>query len=188
MTMYDYSTAERSSFDIIPAKTTAPAMVAVRAGSAGTPENAFTITKTDLYQLTLEFTLTEGEYANRKIFHRLTTGAKPGTELTAGQETGINIGKQFLRALLEAGRGYAPTDESAAAIEARRMSSIFELDGLEVWVEIGIEKGRDGYDDRNKIMKILPTRKSTQGGAATPPVKAAASAKPASAPAKTRSW
>ncbi|NBW07980.1 MAG: hypothetical protein EBR82_08130 [Caulobacteraceae bacterium] len=191
--LYDYSTADRSSFDLVPAKTQAPAIFAVRAGDQGTPENAFSVTRSGLYQLTLEATITEGEYAKRKIFHRITVGAAPGTQLTEGQEKGINIGKQFLRSLLEAGRGFAPTDESPQAIEARKMSSIFELDGLEAWIEVGIEVDKTGqYGDKNTIRRILPAKASERaaGAPASAPVAAprtpARSAAPA-APAK-RGW
>lgn len=185
--MYDLNTAERSTYDLIPAKTIVHALVNIRAGDSGTPENAFTVTRTGLYQLSLEFTVTEGEYARRKIFHRVTTGAQPGVSLSEGQEKGINIGKQFLRALLEAGRGFAPTDESPEAVAARRMDSIFEIDGLEVWAEVGVEVDKEGrYDDRNSIRKIMPVK---PGQKAAPANTSAAkpAAKPA-APARAKGW
>lgn len=179
--MYDYSTAERTSFDLIPAKTVAPVRIALQSGDAGTPENAFAVTRTGLHQLVMECTITEGEFAKRKIFNRLTTGAQPGTQLTEGQEKGIAIGKAQIRAILEAARGFAPTDESPEAVAARKMQSIHELDGLEVWVEIGIEKGKDGYEDKNKIMKILPAKPGDGGRAAAP------ATRPAAAP-RARGW
>lgn len=173
---YDFSTAERNdSFDLIPNKTVAPVRVAVLAGDPGTPENAFAITKSGLHQLVLEFTITEGDFAKRKIWNRLTMGARPGTELTDGQQKAIAISGAFIRAMLEAGRNIAPTDESAPAIAARKMQSLFELDGLEFFVEIGIEKDKTGqYGDKNKIAKVMPVGVGAAKAAA--PVRAATAA------------
>lgn len=154
---YDYSTAEPSSFDLIPAKTQASVICAVLAGDAGTPENCFAVTKSGLYQLVLELTVTDGPYARRKIWHRLTMGAQPGVDLSKGQQTGVDISKATLRAILEASRGFAPTDDTPKAVAARKMASLRELDGLEFGVEIGIEKDKTGqYDDKNKVVKIVP--------------------------------
>lgn len=171
---YDYSneTADRGSFDIIPSKTIVPVILAIQEGEEGTPENAMQKTKTGLYQLALEFTVTEGDFEKRKIWDRLTLGAAPGVDLTDGQKKAINISGSRIRAMLEAGRHFAPTDESDAAKKSRMMETIFELNGLEFWVEVGIEKGgaKEGggtYDDKNKINKVLPYEpgrsRATQG-------------------------
>ena len=176
---YDFNNAERNDFDLIPAKTVVPVRVAVLAGDAGTPENAFAVTKSGLHQLALELTVTEGDYAKRKIWQRLTMGAQKGVELTEGQERAIAISGSTIRAMLEAGRGVAPTDDSAQAITARKMESLFELDGLEFFVEIGIEKDKTGaYPDKNRIAKVMPA-KSVGAKAANAPAKHVASAKKA---------
>lgn len=160
--MYDFSTAERSQSDVIPAKTQAPIRVSVKGGDVGTPENAFTVTQSGLYMLNLECTVTEGEYAKRKFWPRLVFGVQPGAEATEGQGKAIAIAHSLIRSILEAARGYAPTDESAEAIAARKMDSIFELDGLELWVEIGVEQDKDGkYPAKNKIQKVLPVKAAT---------------------------
>lgn len=179
---YDFSTAEKTqTFDIIPAGTVVCLHLAVLAGDEGTPENAFVVTKTDLYQLVLECTVTEGEYAKRKIFHRLTMGAQPHVTMTEGQQKGVSISRSFIRSVLEAARGFSPTDESAEAISARKMESLFELDGLEVWCELGIEKGTGNYSDRNTIKKVLNAK--AEGPKSAPkPAASVAQAAPLKAP------
>ena len=157
--MYDFSTAEGGGdFELIPVGTTACVIAAVKAGDEGTPENAFKLTSGGLLMLKLELTITEttdGKFVGRKFWQNFILGATKGTQLTEGQEKAINIAKGLMRQILEAGRGFAPTDESEAAVEARKFDSVFELDGLEFWVDIGIDKSKDPqYSDQNKIKKV----------------------------------
>lgn len=154
---FDFNTAERStSGTLIPAGTQAPVVVNVKAGDPGTTDDSLIRTKSGLLQLVLEMTITEGEYSRRKVWHRLTMGAALGLTLTEGQQKAVSISRTFLRSLIEAMRGISPTDDSAAAMQARKIESLMDLDGAEVWVEIGIEKDKTGeYGDKNRITKIV---------------------------------
>lgn len=158
---YDFSTAEPPQGDVIPAKTVVPIIIQIQAGDAGTPENAFSITKSGIWQLRLECTVLEGPYKNKKLWQRLTMGAPPGVELTDGQQKGVAISGTMLRSILEAARGFLPTDETPQAMQARKMQSLFELDNMEIWIEVGIDKADPGsnYSDQNKIQKVLPYAK-----------------------------
>jgi len=160
---YDYSDAQeqKSTFDLIPNKSIVPVIVSIQAGDEDSPEHAMKKTKSGLWQLSLEFTVTEGDFERRKIWNRLTMGALPGVDMNDGQKKSVNIARGEIRAMLEAGRHFAPTDESEQAKASRRMETIFELEGLEFWIEVGIEKGGDKgdgtkYDDRNRVNKIIP--------------------------------
>ena len=186
---YDFSTAEKPQSDLIPEKTVALLSFQVLAGDEHTKENAFVVTKTGLYQLVLEATVVEGDYSKRKVWHRLTMGAQEGVEMTDGQKKGVAISGTFIRSLLEAARGVAPTDESPKAIAARKVDSIFELNGMEAWCEIGIEKGTGNFSDKNRINKVInpaaatggsgsPARQSAPPAARPAPPAAAAAAKP----------
>jgi len=178
--MYDFSNAARPQSDLIPDKTQAPIRIAVKAGDYGSPENAFSITDKGFYMLNLECTVLEGEHAKRKFWPRYFFGAQDGVDLTEGQQKAVAITHSALRAILEAARGFAPTDESPDAVAARRMSSIFELDGLEIWVEIGVEVDKKGqYGDKNVIRKVIPVKAA--------PRAAAPAARPAAAPAFAKS-
>lgn len=193
--MYDFSEAESGGgdFDLLPAGLTACVVLGIKPGDEGTPENAFKETSTGLLMLQLEFTISEtedGKFVGRKFWQNLILGATKGTTLTEGQEKAINIAKGLMRQILEAGRGYAPTDESDAAVEARKFDSVFELEGLEIWIDIGVEKSKDPqYSDKNKIKKVhavagadeveqaaaTPTPgKTTATRATAPPARAAA--------------
>lgn len=171
---YDFSTAEKPQGDMIPEKTVALLSFQVLAGDEHTKENAFVVTKTGLYQLVLEATVVEGDYARRKVWHRLTMGAQEGVEMTDGQKKGVSISGSFLRSLLEAARNIAPTDESPKAIAARKVDSIFELNGMEAWCEIGIEKGTGTFSDKNRINKVINALAAPAGGAKPAPARPAA--------------
>jgi len=160
---YNFNDAEPNTFDLIPAKTVVPVRLAVLAGDAGTPENAFSVTKTGLLMLTLEATITEGQFAKRRLWHRMLLGAKNGVEVTEGQQKAINMSRATIRAILEAARGIAPTDESDTARAARKFDSVFEMDGMEVWIEVGVEEGTGGYEDKNIIRRVLPYKADRQG-------------------------
>lgn len=180
----DFNTAERVQSSLIPAGTQAPVIVAIQAGDPGTPDECLVRTKSGLLQLILECTITEGEHVKRKVWHRLTMGAARGVTMTEGQEKGVAISRAFLRSFVEAMRGISPTDDSPAAMEARKIESVMDLNGAEIWVEIGVEKDKTGeYGDKNKIAKILNPAAKGEGKAAGA---AAAPAKPA--PAKKASW
>lgn len=177
---YDFSTAEKNtSFDVIPAKTVVPVRVSLIAGDAG-PDNVFTTTKSGLYQLVLDLTVTEGEFAKRKIWERLTMGARAGVEMSEGQKKGVQISHSTIRAMLEAAKGFAPTDESAAAVAARKIDSLNEIDGLEFWIEVGVEKSEQ-YGDKNRMRKVIPHKASAPAGVPAKPAAIAPAAKPATA-------
>lgn len=191
MSGYDFSTAEKSIFDLIPARTIVPVTCVIQAGDAGTPETAFKVTKNgDLYQMVLELTVTEGDYAKRKIWHRLTMGAPPGHELSEGQKKAVQISASWLRAAIEAARGFSPTDESEKAVAARKINSLHELDGMEFWIEVGIEKS-EGYDDKNSVKKIMPYKEgqtiATAAAQSTLPMGGSSPAQPAGSVGKP-SW
>jgi hypothetical protein len=85
-------------------------------------------------------------------------GAQKGIEMTDNQQKGVSISAGVLRSILEAARGFAPTDETPQAVAARKINSLLELNGLEFEIEVGVEKGKDGYPDKNKIGKVVPFR------------------------------
>lgn len=166
---YDLNDAQPANFDTIPNKTLAPIIIRTLAGDVGTPGQMFQVSKSGLYQLVLECTVTDGPFAKRKFWHRLTMGAQPGVTLTEGQQKGVEISKSTLRAIVEQVRGVSPTDESVAAQKARKLN-LQELDGMELTVEIAIEKGQNGYSDKNKIGRVPPASKAGVGQPAAAPV------------------
>lgn len=191
MSFLDFSGEEQGrSFDLLPDKTMAHIVLSLEPGKEGTPENAFTITGSGLLMLRLCATVTEGEFQGRKFWQNLILGAAKGTVPSEGQQKAINIARSLVRQLLEAGRGVEPTDQSPAAVAARTMTSVHEIDGLEMWVTIGIDKSKDPqYQDQNRIARVHPYKKG-----ASPPAGASGQAgsrgasRTQAAPPKKPSW
>lgn len=153
---YDFSDAKSNQFEVIPAGTQVPLRLNLLGGVDGTPENAFIVSKDgSLLMLSFECVVTDGQYAKRKIWWYMSFAPNKGATLTKGQNTAIDITRANIRAILEAARGYAPTDDSDAAMKSRTMKSVRELDGLEINVVLGVEKDAQ-YGDKNKVMKIVP--------------------------------
>ncbi len=188
----DFAKEENRSFDLLPEKTVAHVVLSIEPGKEGTPENAFTVTSSGLLMLRLCATITEGPFQGRKFWQNMILGATKGTVPSEGQQKAINIARGIVRQLLEAGRGVEPSDESAAAVAARSMTSVHELAGLEMWVTIGIDKSKDPqYSDQNKISRVHPYNKGAAPPASTTGSGQAgnpAQAKSAGAAPKKPSW
>ena len=148
--MFDFNdAAPQSSGDLIPAKTYAKVIATIRPGK-GNVDMWVTTSASGFEYLNMEFTIVSAPMAKRKIFQNAGIG---GT--TDGHQKAADITRSFIRSLLESARGIDPKDESEKAQKARRIQSWGDLVEMEFAVEIGIEKGKDGYDDKNKIQRVL---------------------------------
>lgn len=154
MTMQDFNTAEANTAgDVIPDKTPARILLHVQLGNVG-DDQALHRTKNGLHMLKLDAVVTEGPHAKRHFFPQFILGGD-AQQLTEGQLKAVDISRKTLRAIIEGARGIAPTDESPAAMKARTLTSLRELEGMECDVIIGVEKGKDGYDDKNVIKRVV---------------------------------
>lgn len=105
-----------------------------------------------------EFTVTAGQYRNRKVWQLI------GVHSPKGPEWG-NMGRAMVRAILESARGVSPMDQSPQAQDARRITHVSQLESLEFAAVLTIEKGTPYTDqqtgqqkvgqDRNKIRKVI---------------------------------
>lgn len=150
---YDLNQAEAQS-ETIPAGTEVPIRLSFIFGDAGDERTLHSSKSSSALMLSLEATVTGGKYAKRKFWPRYYMGAADG-RMTEGQEQAVGISLRMIRAIVEAARGFAPTDETPAAIAARKLKSLDELDGMEVTVVTGIEKS-EGYDDKVIIKRVVP--------------------------------
>jgi hypothetical protein len=172
----DLNDADIQQFgELIPSGTVCPVVMTIRPGAAG-PEGWLTASRTsDAQYLNCELTVTEGPYARRKLWVNLTwSGGKTNEKK---QSMGGEITRSTLRAMLESARNINPTDMGEKAMAARRVNSFGEFDGLEFIIKVGIEKGQQGYPDKNKILMIItPDKKeysnTQQGPLTTSPVQA----------------
>jgi len=182
MGFFDFNTAEsQASGELIPAKTLMKVISAIRSGGGG-DDLYLTISDSGFEYLKFEFTVISSPMAKRKIFQNIGVGG-----VTDGHAKAAEISRSLIRAMLESARGVDPKDVSDKANAARRIQGWGDLNEMEFAIEVGIEKGKDGYEDRNKIQRVLtpehPQYQNVMAGNTVLPEKGAKSTTAAAAPA-----
>lgn len=148
--MFDFNdAAPQGSNELIPAKTMAKVIATIKPGSHG-QGGWETKSQSGFEYLNMEFTIVSAPMAKRKIFQNVGIGG-----VTDGHEKAAEITRTFLRSMLESARGIDPKDETDKAREARKIKDWGDLVEMEFAAEIGIEKGKDGYADKNKIARVI---------------------------------
>ncbi len=141
--------AQQSGFNLIPKGTVVPVRMTIKAGghydasqgwNDGYPTQS---NQTGAVYLAVEFVITSGEYAKRKVWSNIGLYSPKGPTWT-------QMGRTFVRAALNSARNVLPQDNSPQAAAARRIQGFADLDGLEFVVRIDIEKDSRG-DDRNVV-------------------------------------
>jgi len=144
----DFNNAKLQS-SLIPRGTIVKVKMAVKAGSY---ENWFTKSyATGSIYLNAEFTVTEGQYAKRKIYQVI--GIKSGKANVEKEDVWGESGRSMLRSILESARNIHPHDTSEKATLARKLNSIADLNSLEFRAKVGIEADR--YGEKNKIATVI---------------------------------
>ena len=143
--------------------------------------------KTGAVYLNAKFTILEGPFAKRVVFGLIGLYSPKGPDWT-------NMGRSFLRAILNSVRGIHPADQTPQAQTARRIRGFADLDGVEFVVRIDVEKDQNGEDKNVVKAAIQPDSKeysALMGAVSRAPVPTggfsssapAAHAAPAAAPA-----
>lgn len=195
-TWNDFNDADsQNNFDLLPKGTIAPVRMTIKPGGLDDPSRGWTggyatrAKESDAVYLNCEFVIAAGEYAKRKVWSLI------GLYSPKGPEWG-NMGRAFIRAILNSARGLSDKDTSPRALEARRIRGFADLDGIEFLAKIDVEKDANG-DPKNVIkMAITPDMKEYQGfqpvAATVAPVASFQPSPsfqpPASAPASTNGW
>jgi hypothetical protein len=156
MTMWnDYNDADtQSSFDLIPKGTVAPVRMTIRPGGYDDPAQGWTggyATRNDTtgsVYLNVEFVILEGPFAKRKVWSLI------GLMSLKGPEWG-NMGRSFVRGILNSSCGLSDKDNSPAAQAARRISGFADLDGIEFLTRI--DTGKDGNGDAKNEIRFAVT-------------------------------
>lgn len=153
---YDFNNAsEQRGNDLIPDGTIAPVHLTIRPGNSGEGGWLKRSKAGDSEALDCEFTVTEGPNAKRKFWTLFTV---QGT--TEGHQKASDISASRIRAILESVHGIRPDDETDAAKNARRLASWGDLNNVRFVAKIGVEKGKDGYKDKNILSEVItPDRK-----------------------------
>lgn len=167
----DFNDAEnQASFDLIPHKTIAKVRLHITPGGFYDEKRNWTDgyathnpEKNSVY-LNCDFTVLEGQYEKRKIFSLIGLHSEKGA-------TWANMGRSFIKSILNSARGIKPDDESAQAVEARRCpNGMKDLDGIEFIALIEQETRKDGEETkvRNVINKaVMPDHDDYPGAPMT---------------------
>jgi hypothetical protein len=106
-----------------------------------------------------EFTVLEGPYAKRKIFTLIGLYSPKGPEWA-------NMGRSFVRGMLNSARAISDRDTSPQAQAARRITGFAELDGLEFIARIDVGSDANG-EARNELRAaVTPDHKDYAAAAA----------------------
>ena len=172
-----HDAAPQRGFDLIPANTVVPVVMTIRPGAVGDGGWATQSNSSDAKYLNCEFTVSAGPHVNRKIWQNLTiSGGKVNEK---GESIAWNITKSNIRAMLNSARGVRADDDSETARKARTIKNWGDLNGLAFVCKLKVEKGKDGYADKNQIGQVLEP--GHEEYSAPPEASHAASAAPAPA-------
>ncbi|MCB9980288.1 MAG: hypothetical protein H6863_04015 [Rhodospirillales bacterium] len=157
---------EQRDFDLIPKGTIVPVRMTIKPGGYDEPHMGWTggyATRNDntgAVYLNCEFVITAGQFAKRKVWSLIGLHSPKGPEWA-------NMGRSFVKAILNSARGVDPKDNSPEAQNKRRINGFADLDGIEFLAKIDVGKdARD--DDKNEIRAaITPDHKEYQGFSAS---------------------
>jgi hypothetical protein len=180
----DFNNSEnQSNFDLIPNGTLSKVRMSIKPGGYDDQNQGWVggyATRneaTGSVYLSCEFVILEGEYAKRKVWGIL------GLHSNKGPEWG-NMGRSFIKAILNSARGFSESDNSPAAQSARKINGIGDLDGIEFVAKITTKKDQN-EELRNEIrFAITPDNKdykAIMGSIAAPMAKTSVNQAPAPA-------
>lgn len=174
--------AQQSGFNLIPKGTLVPVRMTLKPGSYDDPSQGWTggyatqSFDTGAIYLSAEFVVTAGAHAKRKMWSNI------GLESPKGPTWG-QMGRTFIRAVLNSARNVHPQDNSPQAAAARRIQGFADLDGIEFLARVDIEKDTKG-EDRNVVkIAVEPDHPDYARLMGVPPKPGVGTASPPSAPA-----
>ena len=146
--------AEPMGFGIIPKNTLVKAYMEIKRGGYDDVSQDWTdgyVTrnaKTGSAYLDCKFVVMTGEYAKRQIWHMIGLHSAKSDEWA-------NMGRTFIKSLLNSAKGLQPNDMSDAARQARTTNNGFaDLDGINCVIRLGVET--DSYDnERNRVSNVV---------------------------------
>jgi hypothetical protein len=190
-TWNDFNSADdQNSFDLIPKGTLVKVRMTIRPGGYDDASQGWTggyatqSNTTGSIYLNCEFVVLDGPYAKRKMWSLIGLHSPKGPEWA-------NMGRAFIKGILNSARGLHPQDNTPQAQQARRIQGFADLDGIEFVAKVDMEKDQNG-DDKNVVKTaITPDSKdyaAVMGRVTSQP--AAPASKPATtaAPSGRPSW
>ncbi len=161
----DFNDAQQNA-NLIPKGTIAKVRLTIRPGGFDDPSQGWTggyakRGTTGSVYLDAEYTVLEGKYARRKVWSMI------GLYSQKGPDWG-NMGRSLVRGILNSARGLSDKDNSPEAQNARRISGIADLDGIEFLGKVDWDKDQNGQDKSVIKAAITPDHKdyaALMGGA-----------------------
>lgn len=138
----------QSEYTIIPNNTLAKVRIYIKAGNYNDETKGWTgnlatrNSNTGSIYLRMEFTVIEGEHAQRKVWSNV------GLYSPSSEKFG-KIGNSFIRSILDSANGLDSKDKSAAANCLRELDSLADLNGVEFIAKIEVETDNQGKERNN---------------------------------------
>lgn len=180
-TWNDFNSAEdQNNFDVIPKGTLVKVRMTIRPGGYDDASQGWTggyatqsMTTGSVY-LNCEFVVLDGPYVKRKMWSLIGLHSPKGPEWA-------NMGRAFVKGILNSSRGLHPQDNSAQAQQARRIQGFADLDGIEFVAKVEMDKDQNG-DDKNVIRTAITPDHKDYAAVSGNTVQPAASTQQASSP------
>jgi hypothetical protein len=142
----------RQNANLIPKGTIAKVRLTIRPGGFSDPAQGWTggyakRGASGAVYLDAEYTVLEGQYAKRKIWSMIGLYSPKGPEWA-------NMNRSFVRGMLNSARGLSDKDNSPEAQNARRISGLGDLDGLEFVARIDVGTDSNG-EEKNDIRQAV---------------------------------
>jgi len=150
----DFNNAEnQQSFDVIPNNTLAKVRMTIKPGGHDDQNQGWDggyATRnqvTGSAYLSCEFVVLEGEFARRKVWSLIGLHSPKGPEWS-------NMGRSFIKGILNSAKGISENDDSQKAQSARRINSIADLNHIEFVAKITVSQDQNG-NNRNEIKSAI---------------------------------
>ena len=150
----DFNDVPAQHFEVIPEGTILPVRMQIKPGGYNDLQRGWDAgyatrnNSTGTIYLACEFTVLGGEYIKRKINSMIGLHSP-------NSEKWENMGKSFIRSILDSAYGLDNKDESEQAKARRRINSLGDLDGIEFVAKVGIttdKKGNNWNEIKTAIM------------------------------------
>ena len=181
-----YSDSGPKDFELIPDGVVVRAFIKLEGGDMELPEfgggTYFKSSQSGAKWMPIEMTIVGGAYDKRKIWQNIfVDGAKLDEN---GFSVAKRIGLETIKKMVDSHFSISMKDDSPEAAQKRgSVNGVHMLNGMQICLKVGIEKGTNGYADKNKIKTVLtPDSKEFIAGTATS-VAPAATPTPQAAPA-----
>ncbi|NCP64080.1 MAG: hypothetical protein GW836_05410 [Paraglaciecola sp.] len=190
-TWNDFNSADdQNSFNLIPKGTLVKVRMTIRPGGYDDASQGWTggyatqSNTTGSIYLNCEFVVLDGPYAKRKMWSLIGLHSPKGPEWA-------NMGRAFIKGILNSARGLHPQDNTPQAQQARRIQGFADLDGIEFVAKVDMEKDQNG-DDKNVVKTaITPDSKdyaAVMGCVTSQPTAPASKPATTAAPSGRPSW